>query len=130
MLAEEKKFLSIPKAIGLFMIFKALFYRDTLTDFKPESALENYCVIADQISLYTFIILGILLCMKYSKVLIHTVTLFIAINFFGGIYIITDANAHLFKSITIIVAHVSLLIVLYWSSAKIEKIKAAFGDML
>ena len=130
MLAEEKKFLSIPRAIGLFMIFKALFYRDALADFKPETTLENYCHFADQVSFFAFIILGLLLSTKYSKKLVHTVTLFLIINLFGGIYIITDQNSGLFKSTAIVLAHITLLFALYWSSAKIEKIKATFGDIL
>lgn len=130
MLAEEKKFLSIPRAIGLFMVFKALFYRDALADFEPETTLENYCYFADQVSFYSFIILGLLLCVKYSKKLVHFVTLFLIVNLFGGIYIIPDQNASIFKIIAIVFAHLTLLFALYWSSTKIEKIKATFGDIL
>ena len=128
MLAEEKKFLSIPKAIGLFMILKSLFYRDALANFTANTSLGKYCIISDQISFYGLLILGFLLCITYSKKLIHIVSILLVINLFGGIYIITDINATAFKSTAIIGAHASLLFVLYWSSNKIEKIKAAFGD--
>ena len=69
MLAEEKKFLSIPKAIGLFLIFHALFYRNQSSHFTPTNPLESFAQASNEVSFYTFLVIGIILCYKFNKVL-------------------------------------------------------------
>jgi hypothetical protein len=123
MLAEEKKLISIPKAIGLFMIFKALFYREHLVHYQATTSLERYSLLIHNINFYLFLALGIMLCFHYSKKIIHSVAILFSINLFGAVYIVTAIQSSLFKSVVILSAHVCILFILYWSSSRIDKIR-------
>lgn len=122
MLAEEKKFLSIPKAIGLFLIFHALFYRNQSDNFIANNALEVYATNSNNISFYTFLILGIILCYRFNKVLLFIIGSSFASTFFGYTQVIVNPHISQTHSALLIVSHIAIYGLLTWSHFKIVKI--------
>lgn len=123
MLAEEKKFLSIPKAIGLFLIFHALFYRNQSSHFTPTNPLESFAQASNEVSFYTFLVIGIILCYKFNKVLLILIGLCFLSTLFGYTQVIVNSKINQIQSIITISTHVAIYGLLTWSYFKITKIQ-------
>ena len=122
---DEKRLNSIAKAIGLFMIFKALFYRDSFAGVVfTGSKLHTYLQFSHAVSFYLFLIIGMALCVS-SRFIFYILTyLTCAFTLFGAIYTLAPGKASTFRSVFEIGSHLLLCIVLYWSQKKLGKLRA------
>ncbi|MCM8529709.1 MAG: hypothetical protein NE330_00990 [Lentisphaeraceae bacterium] len=123
MLAEEKKFLSIPKAIGLFLIFHALFYRNQSSGFNSTNSFESFAVVSNEVSFYTFLGIGLILCYKFNKILLILIGVCFTSTLFGYTQIIVNSKISQTQAIITILTHIAIYSLLIWSYFKIVKIK-------
>ena len=118
---DEKRMNSIPKAIGLFMIFKALFYRDSFDNISfTQSALDTYIQYSHEASFYLFFALGLGMCFKTGNLIINLTYLACASTFFGGIYTLAQQEVDYLRATFEVGAHVILCIVLLWVQKKLN----------
>ena len=123
MKAEEKKLTSIPQAIGLFMIFKALFYRNSFDgiEFEP-TAFNSYIQFAESASFYVFMLVGIALCLSRRFIFYYLAYASAAFTLFGSIYTLAPGKENLSHTIALVIAHLGLCFALCWSQIMIKKL--------
>jgi hypothetical protein len=123
MKAEEKKLSSIPQAIGLFMIFKALFYRNAYEGLTfPDTFFNHFIQFSESTGFYLFLIVGIGLCL-YKKFIFYYLAYFsCAFTLFGSIYVLAPGKYNLPMLISFVLAHILLCAVLIWSQVMIKRI--------
>ena len=118
---DEKRMNSIPKAIGLFMIFKAMFYRDSFDGLTfSQSTLDTYIQYSHEASFYLFVILGIGLCYKTGNFVINLTYAACAMTLFGAIYTLAPQEVNYLRATFEIGAHVILCAVLLWVQKKLN----------
>ena len=123
MKAEEKKITSIPQAIGLFMIFKALFYRNSLEGVQfPESTFYSFVQFSENTGFYLFLCGGIALCLSQKFIFYYLAYFSCFFTLFGAIYAIQPNRINTTMLISFVTAHILLCMVLYWSQTMIKKI--------
>lgn len=61
MRADDRRIQSLVPAVGLFMIFQALFYRDTFAGLELEEGFGLYCYWAQKVCFWLFLLGGIAL---------------------------------------------------------------------
>ena len=123
MKSEERKYTSIPKAIGLFMIFKALFYKDSFEGVElPEGFFYSYLGFAEAAAYYLFLIIGICLCVSQRFIFYWMAWLATAFTLFGTIHTLAPGTQNTLMTIIMAVVHLLLCFVLYWSMKMIKEI--------
>ncbi len=123
MRSEEKKMSSIPQAIGLFMIFKALFYRNSFEGLSfNDTSFHSFLQISESSSFYLFLSVGIALCISKRFIFYYLAYFSCCFTLFGSIYVLAPGKYNLRMLISLVTAHLLLCGILYWSQIMIKKI--------
>ena len=118
---DKKRIQSIVPSIGLFLIFHALFYRQTFTGLVAEDSwLNQYVEFARSVSFYLYIFAGIGLCRykKFAYYLTYATTFLIGFGLIFSLHPGREISAK--RLIPEVLAHVILCGLLYFVQRKIR----------
>ncbi len=122
---EERKLISISRAIGLFMLFTTLFHRNALDNISfTNSWTDTILQLSANITLYAFPAVGLLLCFTRSLLYFHFAYIVNILSLFGTVYtLLPGKELNLLHLITLLVTHILLMALLIWTHLQIKKIK-------
>ena len=120
---EERKLISIPRAIGLFMIFEGLFRRGSLEGITfSDSTYHTFLRLSANSSIYLLLISGFLLCITHNLLLFYLTYLTCAISLFGIVFeILPGSEVNLIWCISMGIAHLAVVMVMIWTQIQIKK---------
>ncbi len=123
MKVEERKLISISRAIGLFMIFEGMFRRSSLEGIKfNDSFYQTFLQISANSSIYLLIITGVLLCITRNLLFFYTTYITCAVSLFGIIFeILPGSEINITWCVSLGIAHLSIMIVMIWTHIQIKK---------
>ena len=121
---EERKLISIPRAIGLFMIFEGMFRRGSLEGIEfNDSGSHLLLKIAATASIYLLITSGILLCITRSLLFFYLTYFTCLLSLFGIIFeILPGTEVNTLWCIALALAHISVMAVMVWTHIQIMKV--------
>ena len=126
MKSEERKYTSIPKAIGLFMIFKALFYKNSFEGIQlPEGSFYSFLKFSEATGFYLFLIIGLCLCLSQRFIFYWLAWFACAFTLFGTVHTLPPGKENTAMTVSLAIAHIILCGVLFWSMKMIKKSLAA-----
>lgn len=119
---EERKLISIPRAIGLFMIFEGLFRRHAFDGVKfTDSAYHLFLNISASSSIYILIGTGILLCITRNLLVFYLTYFSCLVSLFGIVFeILPGKNTNILWCTSLGLAHLTLVIIMIWTHRQIK----------
>ena len=119
---EERKLISISRAIGLFMIFEGMFRRNALEGVKFEgSAYHIFLQVSANSSIYLLIITGILLCITRNLLFFYATYITCAVSLFGVIFeILPGSEINIIWCIALGLSHLAIMIAMIWTHIQIK----------
>jgi len=119
---EERKLISISRAIGLFMIFEGMFRRNILEGVKfEESTSHLFLSISANGSIYLLIITGILLCITRNLIFFYLTYFTCIFSLFGIVFeILPGAEVNILWCIALGLAHLLVMIAMIWTHIQIK----------
>ena len=119
---EERKLISISRAIGLFMIFEGMFRRDVLDGVKFEDTTTHLLLsLSANTSIYLLIITGILLCITRNLWFFYLTYFTCIFSLFGIIFeILPGTEINLLWCIALGLAHLAIMIAMIWTHIQIK----------
>lgn len=119
---EERKLISISRAIGLFMIFEGMFRRNVLEGVKfDNSAYHLFLQISANGSIYLLIITGILLCITRNLLFFYLSYFSCVFSLFGIIFeILPGTEINILWCIALGAAHLAVVIAMVWTHIQIK----------
>lgn len=121
MRADDRRIQSLVPAIGLFMIFQAIFYRDTFAGLKLEEGFALYCFWSQKICFWLFLLGGLAL-LKLRRIGFVFAYFGALISGFGSIYsLVPGRDATLLRTSLECFAFVCLTSVLLFTQYYMKK---------
>ena len=120
---EERKLISIPRAIGLFMIFEGLFRRHSLEGVKfTDSTYHLLLNLSANSSIYLLVGIGMLLCITRNLLIFYLTYFTCLASLFGIVFeLLPGKETNFLWCISLGLAHLTLLIIMIWTHIQIRK---------
>ena len=120
---EERKLISIPRAIGLFMIFEGLFRRSSLEGVAfNDTSYHLFLEYSASSSIYLLIASGIFLCITRNLLFFYMTYFTCFASLFGVVFeILPGKETNAIWCISLGMAHMVLAVIMVWTHVQIKK---------
>ncbi len=119
---EDRKLISISRAIGLFMIFEAIFRRHALSEIVfSDSITDSVLYFSAWITIYFFPLVGFLLCITRSLFYFHLAYIANILSLFGTVFtLLPGTQINFIHLYTLLITHLFLMAILIWTHIQIK----------